>query len=186
VIGRIVIGLVVIGAIVGALILGQGPGASLARQGAEKQNEDVPGYSARDAQLIQTGDDGRPAFTVNARNVRQRANDSRIQLDAPHMTFLTSESGVWRVEARSGLIQADGSKVDLFGDVKMNGALAGTPVVIGTSIMAFDTREEIASTEAPVTFDARGGTLAATGLVANFKDGSVRLESHVNGTFTSK
>ncbi len=185
-IGRIVIGLLVIGAIVGALILGQGPGASLTRPGAETRTDDVPGYSARDAQVIETGDDGRPAFTVNARVVRQRANDSRIQLDAPHMTFLTTESGVWRAEARAGQIQADGSAVRLFGDVKMNGAISGTPVVIGTSIMAFDTRDEIARTDAPVTFDARGGTLGATGLVANFKDGSVRLESHVHGTFPPK
>ena len=185
-IARIVIGLLVIGALVGALFLGQGPGASLTRPGAETRNEDVPGYSARDAQVIETGDDGRPAFTVNARVVRQRANDSRIQLDAPHMTFLTTESGVWRVEARSGQIQADGSVVHLFGDVKMDGALAGTPVVIGTSIIEFNTRDEIARTEVPVTFEARGGTLGATGLLANFKDGSVRLESRVHGTFPPK
>jgi LPS export ABC transporter protein LptC len=186
VIGRIIIGLLVVGAIVGALILGQGPAASLVRPGTEARVDDVPGYSARNAQVIETGDDGRPAFTVNARVVRQRANDTRIQLDAPHMTFLTTESGVWRVDARAGQIQADGSNIDLYGDVKMNGELSGTPVVIGTSIISYDTHDEIARTHAPVTFDTRGGTLRATGLVANFKEGSVRLESHVHGTYPPK
>ena len=185
-IGRIVIGVLVIAAIVGALILGQGPGSTPVRPGAGAHTDDVPGYSARNAQMIETGDDGRPAFTVDARVVRQRANDSRVQLDAPHMTFLTSESGVWRVQSRSGQIQADGSHIVLFGDVKMNGTLNGTPITIGTSIVSYDTHEEIARTEVPVTFDARGGTLNATGLVANFKDGSVRLESHVHGTFPPK
>jgi len=186
VIGRIVIGVLVIATIIGALILGQGPGSSPARPGTGAHADDVPGYSARNAQIIETGDDGRPAFTVDARVVRQRANDSRVQLDAPHMTFLTSESGVWRVESRSGQIQADGSNVVLFGDVKMNGMLNGTPISIGTSIVSYDTHDEIARTQVPVTFGARGGTLEATGLLANFKDGSVRLESNVHGIFPPK
>ncbi|MEJ1960136.1 MAG: LPS export ABC transporter periplasmic protein LptC [Gammaproteobacteria bacterium] len=136
--------------------------------------------------IVETGEDGRPAFTVNARVVRQRSNDSRVQLDAPDMTFLTSESGTWHVIARAGQIQPDGSSVVLFGDVKMNGAVSGTPVVIGTSIISYDTQEEIARSEVPVTFEARGGILGAVGLLANFKDGSVRLQSHVHGTFPPK
>ena len=185
-IGRIVIGLVILAAIVGTLYLGQGPGTSLTRPGTETHSDDEPGYSARDARMIETGDDGRPAFTVDARVVRQRANDSRVQLEGPHMTFLTTENGAWQVDARSGLIQADGSSVDLYGDVKMNGAVSGTPIVIGTSTISYDTRQEIASTGAPVTFDAQGGQLEGTGLVANLKDGSVTLESNVHGTFERK
>ena len=63
---------------------------------------------------------------------------------------------------------------------------AGQAGQIGTSIISFDTRAEIARTQAPVTFDSNGGRLGATGLVANLKDGTVRLESRVHGSFPPK
>jgi LPS export ABC transporter protein LptC len=184
-IGRIFIGLIVVAGIVGALILGQGPGTALTRQSAT-QASDVPGYSARNAEVIETGDDGRPAYRLNARLVRQRANDSRVQLDGPRMSFLAEDGTTWYLVARAGQIHPDGSNVDLFGDVKIDGQVQDTPVTIGTSIISFDTRTEIARTHAPVTFDTKGGRLGATGLVANLKDGTVQLESRVHGRFPPK
>jgi lipopolysaccharide export system protein LptC len=68
----------------------------------------------------------------------------------------------------------------------MNGDLSGQPVVIRTSTMSYNTQDETAGTPAPVTFDTRSGTLEARGLAVNFKDGSVRLESRVHGTFPPK
>jgi LPS export ABC transporter protein LptC len=184
-IGRIVIGLVVIAVIVGALLLGQGPGTSVERKATDTAAP-VPGYSARNAEVVETGEDGKPMFTINARYVRQRPNDSRVQLDGPRMTFVTDEGSTWHVQARAGQIHADGSNVDLFGDVKLNGDLSGEPVTLGTSTLSFNTQTEIATTHAPATFQSSGGTLAGIGLVANLKDGDVRLESRVHGTFPPK
>jgi lipopolysaccharide export system protein LptC len=185
VIGRIVIGLAVVAVIVGAVLLGQGPDIAPEEQTAG-QTSDMPGYSARNAEVVETGEDGRPVFTVNAALVRQRPNDSRIQLAAPRMSLVTSEGGTWHIQARAGQIHADGSNVDLYGDVKLNGELAGSPAVIGTSIISYDTRSEIARTHAPVTLSTNGGTLGATGLIANLKESSVRLESNVHGIFPRK
>jgi len=182
VIGRILIGLVAIAAIIGALILGQGPDTSLTPTLAD-QPADVPGYSARNAEVVETGDDGRAAYTLHARLVRQRPNDNRVQLDGPQMTFVTTEGNTWHAQARAGLIHPDGVNVDLYGDVKLDGTLSGSPVVIATSMISYDTSSEVARTHAPVTFDSPGGQLGATGLVANLKEGSVRLESHIHGTF---
>lgn len=184
-IGRVLIGVLIIGVIVGVLILGQGPGASMARKSTDAP-ADVPGYSARNAEVVETGDDGRPAYTLNARTVRQRANDARVQLDGPRMSFLASDGTTWNIAARAGLIHPDGSNVDLFGDVKLDGTVSDVPVTIGTSIISFDTKTEIATTRAPVTLDRNGGRLGATGLVANLKDGTLRLESKVHGSFPSK
>jgi LPS export ABC transporter protein LptC len=184
-IGRILIGLVVVGAIIGALVLSRGPGASSTQQGQEQASE-VPGYSARNAEVVETGADGRPIFTVNARLVRQRPNDDRVQLDGPRMKIVTEEGDTWHVQARSGLIHADGSHIDLFGDVKLNGEFDSGPVVIGTSIISYDTRSEVAHTPAQVTVDSNSGQLAGKGLTANLKDGTVRLESRVHGTFPPK
>jgi len=177
VIARVVIILAIVGIIIGALFLGQG-GPSVPVTGGTGNAGEVPGYSARNAEVTQTGEDGRPEFVVVSPLIKQQANDERVQLDAPRMTFVSAENGTWHAQSRSGLIRADGSNVDLFGDVKMEGQLQGSPVVINTSTIAFDTRTEIARTPAFFTVDARGGKLDATGLVANLKDGTLELESN--------
>jgi LPS export ABC transporter protein LptC len=177
VIVRVVIILAIIGVILGALFLGQGGPASTVQTGTGAAT-DVPGYSARNAEVTQSGDDGRPEFTVLSPLIRQQTNDDRVQLDQPRMTFVSEENGIWHAQARSGLIQADGSKVDLHGDVKMNGELSGSPVTIDTSTMSFDTRTEVAHTPAYVIVEARGGTLGTNGLTANLKDSTLRLESN--------
>jgi len=184
-IGRILLGVLILAVIVGVLILGQGPGASMARKATEEPT-DVPGYSARNAEVVETGEDGRPAYTLNARMVRQRSNDARVQLEGPRMKFLSDDGTTWNLSARAGQIHPDGSNVDLFGDVTIAGQYADQPVKIGTSIISFDTKTEVATTHAPVTLDSNGGQLGATGLVANLKEGTVRLESKVHGSFPPK
>lgn len=174
---RIVIILAIVGIIVGALFLGEG-GPSSPVQTPTEESTEAPGYSARNAEVTQTGEDGRPEFTVVSPLIRQQSNDERVQLDSPRMTFVSMENGTWHAQSRSGLIQADGSSVDLHGDVRMNGMLSGSPVIINTSTISFDTRSEIARTPAYFTVDARGGKLGATGLVANLKEGTLELESN--------
>ncbi len=176
-IARVVIILAIIGIIIGALFLGQGGPTSTVKPGTEATTE-VPGYSARNAEVTQTGDDGRPEFTVISPLIRQQANDNRVQLDAPRITFTSEENGVWHAQARSGLIEADGASLELHGDVKMNGELSGSPVTIDTSTISYDTKTQIARTPAFFTVNARGGTLNAKGLIANLKDSTLELESN--------
>jgi LPS export ABC transporter protein LptC len=191
VIARVVIILAIVGIILGALFLGQGGPAPVVVTGTGNVG-DVPGYSARNAEVTQTGDDGRPEFTVLSPLIRQQANDQRVQLDSPRLTFTSEDNGTWHGEARSGLIQADGSSLELHGDVKINGSLSDTPVVISTSTLSYDTKTEIASTPAHVTVNARNGTLSSMGLIANLKESTLELESNphlespVNGSSPRK
>src|SRR4051812_17266121 len=144
-IARVVIVLAIIGIIVGALFLGQGGPAPVVVTGTGNAG-DVPGYSARNAEVTQTGEDGRTVFTVVSPLIRQQVNDERVQLDAPRMTFVSEDNGTWHAQARSGLIQAGGASVELHGDVRLDGMLSDSPVVINTSTFSFDTRTEIART----------------------------------------
>jgi len=192
VITRIVIILAIIGIVIGALILGQG-GPSLPVPTGTEGSQELAGYSARNAEVVQSGDDGRAEFTVISPLIRQQANDDRVLLDVPRLTFNSEENGVWHAQARSGLIQADGRSVELHGEVRMNGELSGSPVTIDTSTLSYDTTTEIARTPAHITVtDGRGSTLNAKGLVANLKDSTLelesnpRLESPVHGSSRSK
>ena len=175
---RIIIVLAIIGIVIGALILGEGGPASPVATGTEG-SQALPGYSARNAEVVQSGDDGRAEFTVISPLIRQQANDDRVLLDAPRLTFNSEDNGAWHAQARSGLIQADGTSVELHGDVRMNGELNGSPVTIDTSTMSYDTKTEIARTPAFFTVtDGRGSTLNAKGLVANLKDSTLELQSN--------
>jgi len=183
---RVFIVLAVIVAIVGSIMLGRQQGAP-GSQGEVQPPAGEQGYSARNAQLIETGADGRPLYTLDADRIRQRPNDGRVQLDVVRMTYRASDGNLWNVRADSGQIREDGAHIELYGHVQVRGNLTGSdvPADITTSILSFDTRAEVLSTHAPVVLRWGEQELEASGLVASLKDRSVRLESRVHGQFSS-
>jgi LPS export ABC transporter protein LptC len=173
--------LVLVGAI---YYFGRGTGVSDTPRAAAQSFEEA-GYAARDAKMVETGEDGRPLYTLDADRIRQHPNDNRVQLDQPRMTFVASDGNTWYVRSRAGQIRDDGVNVILFGDVHVEGKLPGAdaPAVIDTSILSFDTKKEIVTTHAPVTLDWNGRKLSGTGLIAKLADHLVRLESNIHGSF---
>lgn len=183
---RIVIGLILAGILAGTFMLGRQQGTSSNTTRVEPLNT-VPGYAARDAELIETGADGRPMYTLNANLIRQRPNDQRVQLDVVRMSYRTTDGNEWKVRADSGQIREDGSHIELFGNVQVDGLLPDSkePAQIHTSILTLDTKAEIVRTKAPVVLKWGAQQLEATGLEANLKTRSVKLESRVHGFFSS-
>jgi lipopolysaccharide export system protein LptC len=179
--------LVALALIAGMYFLSRGPGASSTRPTTDESAE-APGYAARNAEVVETGDDGRRLFTLTAEQVRQHPNDNRIQLDAPRMTYVASDGLPWHVRARSGQIREDGENIELFGEVHLNGEIPGAeaPTVIDTSVLSFNTKTEIVSTKAPLTLDWNGRKLAAVGMTVNLNDHRVQLESRINGRLPAK
>jgi LPS export ABC transporter protein LptC len=186
VIYRLVIGVVVIGIIVGTVMLGRQQGGSGTTTSVEATSA-VPGYAARDAVLIETGADGLPMYTLNAKLIRQRPNDQRVQLDVVRMSYRTTDGNEWKVRADSGQIRDDGSHIELYGNVHVDGLLPGSdePAQIRTSILTLDTKAEIVRTKAPVVLKWGSRQLEATGLEADLKTRAVKLESRVHGSFSS-
>lgn len=182
------LGVLIAVALIGAMyFFSSGSGGPSAPAAAGPPAE-APGYAARNAEIVETGDDGRPLYTLTAQQVRQHPNDNRIQLDAPRMTYIASDGLPWHVRARSGQVREDGARVELFGEVHLNGEMPGAeaPTVIDTSILSFDTKKEIVSTKAPLTLDWNGRKLAAVGMTVNLIDHKVKLESRINGRLPAK
>lgn len=177
--------LIVIAVIVGAALLGQqhynrpAP-ASLSARSAE------PGYSARDAELTETGADGRPLYRLNAQVITQRPTDDSVQLDKVRMTYRAENSSQWALSAEHGTVRENNEHIELAGDVRVVGVVPGTNGLaqILTEKLSFDTRTEVASTREPVTLVWSGRKLHGKGLVASLKDRQVKLESGVHGRFT--
>lgn len=183
-IGRWLVGLTAIAMIVATLLAGramQAPGTG-STAGA---HEPDPGYLARDAEIIETGEDGRPRYWLAAELIEQPPDDATITLTQPALRYVGDGGATWRARAETGTVPPERDVIVLDGNVQLDGTLAGggVPAHIETSHLAFDTVRQIAATKATVTIDWSGHRLVATGLRADLKAETLRLESRVNGRF---
>jgi lipopolysaccharide export system protein LptC len=180
-----VLGLILLVALIAALIVLSGPQRSPALPTAVGQTAHEPGYAALDAQLVQTGPDGKPLYTLDAAQIREQPDNNTVLLDQVQMGFRDSSGGHWTARAQRGELGQDTGVVQLDGDVHVLGTLPRSqdPVEITTQHLAFDTRAQLVTTHDPVTFNVAGHQLDGTGLTASLKEHRVQLESHVHGTF---
>lgn len=160
-----------------------------------------PGYAARDAEVIETGYDGRERYRLDARVIRQQTQTGVIELEQLHMNYhpgaqervpgeaLAPEAAdeVWHLTADRGQVRADGDDVLLSGNVQVTGPApgSGAPLSLTTSELRINTPTEFIETQAPVRLSWSGYVLPARGLQADLKAGTLRLES-VNGQFSQK
>jgi len=185
VIGRFLTALMVVAVIVGSLYLGRARDTT-APTVTESSTTPSSGYAALDAEIIETGPDGRALYTLEADRIVQQPEQATVELEGVEMDYRDASGNRWRVRARNGRILEDATRVDLAGDVQV----AGTPpgdykdAQITTEKLTFDTQRERVETAEPVTLLWSGRELHARGLVADLKGEHVRLESDVHGRFT--
>ena len=176
--------LTVAAVIIGSLLLAR---QNRAPQVATVQRTDTgEGYSARDAQLIETGKNGLPLYTINAATIRQLPRRDRVQLTQVALTFQDPSGNHWSATAERGAILHGTERVQLSGDVQVLAALNGShaPIRIRTHTLTFDSRADEVRSDDPVTLLWAGQTLDATGLAVNLKAHRLQLESKVHAIVT--
>jgi LPS export ABC transporter protein LptC len=185
VIGRILTGLVVLAVIAGTLLLGRSR-QPITQTVAESADASGSSYAARDAEIVETGADGRPLYTLHADLIEQNSAAATVQLEGVDMDYRDASGNRWSVRAEQGRILEDASLIELAGRVRV----AGTPpgeyedALITTEQLTFDAQRDLVTTREPVTFNWSGRELRGRGLVADLKAQHVRLESDVHGSFT--
>ena len=142
------------------------------------------GYSAQNARLIETGEDGMPLYSLNAALIRQLPNQGRVQLTQVQMSFRDSDGNLWMATSDRGELAQPTEQVELAGNVHVSGTLPDGPAQISTAALSVDIRSDIVSTKEPVEMLWSGRPLSSTGLVADLKEHRVQLESAVHGSFT--
>lgn len=168
---------------------------------AARQTPD-PGYAARDAEIIETGYDGRERYRLNAKVIRQQTESGVIELEQLEMNYhpgaqpgvagesrpAAADQEVWHLASDHGLVRADGDDVELRGNVRVTGSTpgSGAPLSLTTSELRINTPTEFIETRAPVEVTFSGQNWSAKGLTADLKAGTVRLESEVHGKFAPK
>ena len=162
-----------------------------------------PGYAALDAQLIETGYDGRERYRLNARVIRQRTESGVIELEDLAMNYHVESGGevpgesasaavasadVWHLTSDRGEVRANGDDVELTGNVRIVGPAPGTgePLSLTTESIRINAPTQFIETSAPVKLRWSGHGLDARGMQADLKAGTLRLESDVNGRFYPK
>ena len=162
-----------------------------------------PGYAARDAEVIETGYDGRERYRLNARVVRQQSDGGVIDLEHLEMNYhpgaqaelpgdrpagpaLAAET--WHLTSDRGQVRANGDDVQLNGNVVVTGPAPGTgaPLKLATESMRINTPTEFIETDSPVRVSWSGHELLSRGMKADLKAGTLRLESEVHGEFSPR
>lgn len=197
------LGYVVLIALVGAAyFIGIGGRDDNAAENAAMQAPD-PGYAARDAEVIETGYDGRERYRLKARVVRQQSEGGAIDLEQLEMNYHPGAQGevpgdrpassamageTWHLTSDRGQVRASGDDVQLTGNVVVTGPAPGTgaPLTLRTDTMRINTPTEFIETDSPVRLRWSGHELLSRGMKADLKAGTLRLESDVHGEFSPR
>jgi LPS export ABC transporter protein LptC len=181
---RVLAGLAVVIALLVTFLIGRGGAQREAAAVADAPAEN-PGYAAINAEIIETGDDGRPRYRLRAERIEQQPNDLSVSLERPALRYTDERGSEWSASALRGTVPEDRGRVDLEGDVVLSGLLPGSPepARVATERLSFDTVNEVATTDADVTFDWSQHQLTARGLRADLKRERLVLESRVHGRF---
>jgi lipopolysaccharide export system protein LptC len=170
---------------VGVVVLsgGERQGAAPVTVGGRPQD---PGYSAKQARLIQTGTDGQPLYTLDAAQVQQQPEQGIVNMQQVVLGFKDAAGDQWTARAARGQLAQNSGIVQLEGAVHVTGIVPGTeePADITSEHLAFDTNSQVVTTRDPVTLLMSGRKLDAQGMVANLKERRVQLESAVHGTYS--
>ncbi len=146
---------------------------------------DERGYYLNDATLTELGPDGRPRVVVRAKSIEQQLADQSVNLAEIVLDYTTQEQGAWHVTADRGRMPSDRGSLQLEGNVRVVGSAARSEgqAIIRTDELAYDTRTNVVQTAAPVTLEFGPHELRGRGLRVGLNQGTLRLESNVNGQF---
>lgn len=144
------------------------------------------GYYLADARLTELGLDGKPRVIVRAQSIEQQLSDQSVHLQHLVLDYTTLREGAWHVTADRGRIPSNRGSLQLQGNVRVAGSPepTGGRATIVTDTLDYDTRANVIQTASPVAIQFGTHELHGRGLRVALNDGTLRLESNVNGTFT--
>ena len=161
-----------------------------------------PGYAARDAEVIETGFDGRERYRLKAAVIRQQTESGVIELERLEMDYhrntqatagdapaiIGNPGEIWHLTSDHGQVREEGNDVELNGNVRLTGPPQGgvEPLSLTTETLRINTPTEFIETDAPVKLRWSGHEIDAVGMRADLKAGTLSLESDVNGHFQQK
>jgi LPS export ABC transporter protein LptC len=153
--------------------------------GGSARPVESPGYYLKDGVLTEYDANGNPSVRIAAKRIDQVEHSEEVLLHDIRVEYQAPDGSQWVMVGDLAHVRPGGNVVDLSGNVAMQGTeheRIGAPI-IRTDALSYDVSQSIASTDGEVRIDYLLHTLTAHGLVANLRERTVKLESHVNGLF---
>jgi LPS export ABC transporter protein LptC len=160
------------------------PSRSPSTQTAANQ-ADLPGYYLKNAVMTDYDLAGAPSIRIEAERIDQIAHGNEVQLYNVRVNYDAPGGLNWIMVGDTAHVLPGGQIVDISGNVRVQeeGGSSEGSAVIHTDTLRYNVPDSIATTKSDVRIDFGEHTLTGRGLIANFKDRTVRLESKVNGRF---
>jgi LPS export ABC transporter protein LptC len=145
--------------------------------------DDERGYYLSAATLTEFGPDGAPRIVLRADSIEQRLADENVLLSGLTLDYSSPKAGQWTVTAAQGRMPPTAKSLLLSGGVLITGNDPRGSPVIRTDQLAYDTTTSVVQTAEPVSVQFGNHHLEGRGLRVVLNDGTLRLESNVNGRF---
>jgi LPS export ABC transporter protein LptC len=142
-----------------------------------------PGFVALGAELIETGDDGRPLFRLEADRIAQPVPQGLIYLTDPMLQYRPPGGNPWVVTATRGELPETAQNALLQGAVHAEGKPIGSDELmrIDTELLHVDMTYELATTADPVRINWADRLLRGRGMRADLLNGRLSLFADVSG-----
>ena len=170
-------------AVLGVLLYLQKPGIGSTTSTAASAANPEPGFVAIGAELIETGDDGKPLYRLDAERISQPMPNGLIHLTAPILHYQPPGANPWVLTARQGELPQNAHTADLSGAVHVEGKPQGSIELMrmDTDTLHVDMQQQLATTPAIVHLHWAGSLLTGRGMRANLKTGQLVLMRNVSG-----
>jgi LPS export ABC transporter protein LptC len=142
-----------------------------------------PGFVALGAELIETGDDGRALFRLEADRIAQPTPQGLIFLTDPMLQYQPEGGNPWVVTATRGELPQTASSAELEGAVHAEGKPLGSNDVmrIDTEALHLDMASRLATSSEPVRINWADRLLRGRGMRADLLNGKLSLSADVSG-----
>lgn len=159
----------------------------LDREPAQTPEEVVrPGYFLTGVVLEEFGTDGELRIGLESESAKEDPASGIVRLADVTVDYHTPNGRRWHLTSVEARVPPAGRIIEFEGNVQLNGTPGeGTQQAeLRTARLQLDTDAETAQTKSEVELSFGSHRVHATGLRADLKKGSLRLESGVNGLFT--
>lgn len=149
----------------------------------EPVDEQPPSYYLRDAEVLQTNDEGRPLYRIRAQYVEDRPDDRALVLDDVLIEWREADEVPWHVRAGHAIVWLERQILELEQGVELvrEPRADGQSAVARTERLTLDPVEHVARADGEVMFIVGASTLTAVGLVAFLAEDRLRLLSNGHG-----
>jgi lipopolysaccharide export system protein LptC len=145
----------------------------------------LPGYYLKNAVLTDYDANGAVSIRIHADRIDQIDHGPEVALYNVRVDYQSPQGQAWVLLGDTGHVEPGGKVLDVAGNVRLEEQGNDHPgtAVLHTDALRYSVPDAVATTDDDVRIDFGPHTLTARGLIANFKDRTMRLESRVNGRF---